>query len=106
MPVTIHLKRNGPLVVEASDVPDIRVVDADGRDITPGPGKVVKFCRCGASAIKPFCDGSHKRVGFQSDPPPAGVSASGAGTGPSGGGVPEARGGTDAPPSGGVPGAS
>lgn len=34
MPVTIHLKRNGPLLIEAPDVAEVRVVDADGRDIT------------------------------------------------------------------------
>lgn len=71
MPVTIHLKRNGPLPIDATDAPEMRVVDADGREITPARGTVVTFCRRGAWAIKPFCDGSHQRVGFQSDEVPA-----------------------------------
>jgi CDGSH-type Zn-finger protein len=43
------------------------------RLVTPG-GKVITYegdeawlCRCGASSNKPFCDGSHKRIGFKSD---------------------------------------
>ena len=29
--------------------------------------KVVALCRCGQSADKPFCDGTHKRVGFEAE---------------------------------------
>jgi len=42
-------------------------------EITSGTGRVVarltqtRLCRCGASNNKPFCDGSHARVGFKSD---------------------------------------
>jgi CDGSH-type Zn-finger protein len=65
MTVTIRLRRNGPYVIEGDDV---RVVDADGRehqcDKTP-----VALCRCGASATKPFCDGSHRAIGFADGSP-------------------------------------
>jgi CDGSH-type Zn-finger protein/uncharacterized Fe-S cluster protein YjdI len=53
--------RNGPLAVSGS------------LEICSGTGRTVKrvtstaLCRCGASSKKPFCDGSHARVGFQSD---------------------------------------
>jgi CDGSH-type Zn-finger protein len=31
-------------------------------------GRVVALCRCGASKTKPFCDGSHNAIGFDSTP--------------------------------------
>ena len=49
----------------------------DGNSFGLGGRTVVSFCRCGASENKPFCDGAHKRVNFQSEvkardlPPPA-----------------------------------
>jgi len=65
--VTITPKSNGPLIIEGS----VRIVTPDGRELTPPPRKdgkpaeVVVLCRCGGSATKPFCDGTHKRNGFQ-----------------------------------------
>lgn len=57
---TIKLRENGPLVIEGDDV---TVVDWYGQayDCARRP---VALCRCGGSARKPFCDGTHARVGF------------------------------------------
>jgi CDGSH-type Zn-finger protein len=62
--VTITVRKNGPLRV---DDPNgvVEVVDVDGNkyDLT---GKVAfSLCRCGASATRPFCDGTHGKIGFQ-----------------------------------------
>lgn len=60
-PVKIIVRPNGPLRVEGP----ITLCDADGRewDLTGKPA--ISLCRCGASANRPFCDGSHKTNGFQ-----------------------------------------
>lgn len=60
--VTISVKKNGPFRVEGP----VRLLDVDGKeyDLTGKPG--ISLCRCGHSANKPFCDGSHNRMGFQS----------------------------------------
>lgn len=57
---TIRLRRNGPYVIEAEDV---RVIDWNGREY-PVTRRPIALCRCGASTTKPFCDGTHTRVGF------------------------------------------
>jgi CDGSH-type Zn-finger protein len=63
MATTIRLRDNGPLVIQGEDV---RIIDAEGNVFTPPPDKpLVALCRCGASARRPFCDGSHKQCGFQ-----------------------------------------
>ena len=56
---TITLRANGPLLVQG----DVRVIGTDGNEIDRG-GRVA-FCRCGASNTKPFCDASHKAIGFE-----------------------------------------
>ena len=56
---TITPYRDGPLIVRG----DFRLVDQDGVEIDPGR-RTIALCRCGKSAIKPFCDGTHKRSGF------------------------------------------
>jgi CDGSH-type Zn-finger protein len=59
--ITIRLRRNGPYVVEGDDV---RIVDWEGREYVV-ERRPAALCRCGASTKKPFCDGTHSRVGFQ-----------------------------------------
>ena len=51
---------NGPLLIRG----DFTLVTPDGEIIDPGRGTVA-LCRCGRSAIKPFCDGTHKAIGFR-----------------------------------------
>ena len=63
MPIRIRLRRNGPYVIESDDA---IVVDWNGVECV-SEKQPVALCRCGASASKPFCDGSHKRVGFKPD---------------------------------------
>jgi CDGSH-type Zn-finger protein len=62
--VKITVRRNGPYRVEDPDGV-IELVDADGNryDLTGKPA--YSLCRCGGSVNKPFCDGTHTRVGFQ-----------------------------------------
>ena len=59
--VIIRAIPNGPYLVEGS----IQLYDSVGAKVpTEGRAKIA-LCRCGASSTKPFCDGSHSRVGFQ-----------------------------------------
>lgn len=50
---------DGPLLVRG----DVELLDGEGVPV-PRRRATVALCRCGMSAIKPFCDGSHKVVGF------------------------------------------
>jgi CDGSH-type Zn-finger protein len=58
--VKITVRANGSLRVEGPIV----LADADGNqwDLTGKPA--ISLCRCGASEKRPFCDGSHNRIGF------------------------------------------
>lgn len=56
---------------------EFTLCDAQGQAFDLGGRTAISLCRCGHSERKPFCDGSHRRVGFQSEvkavslPPPA-----------------------------------
>lgn len=63
--------RNGPLAIEPQINGPLEITG--NLEITSGTGRMVarvtqvRLCRCGASGNKPYCDGSHARVGFQAD---------------------------------------
>jgi CDGSH-type Zn-finger protein/uncharacterized Fe-S cluster protein YjdI len=59
---TVEPRPDGPLFVRGR----VRIVDSEGRLIREDTR--LALCRCGASANKPFCDGSHRRVGFTTAP--------------------------------------
>ncbi len=60
-PLSITPSKNGPLLVKGN----VTISGGSGR--VSWSGTRVALCRCGASGNKPFCDGSHKKTGFQSD---------------------------------------
>ena len=57
----IVLKENGPAVVSG----DFTLVDEQGNPME-GLNPIVAICRCGQSANKPFCDGTHTKCGYSS----------------------------------------
>lgn len=57
---TIKVRQNGSLLVEGDDV---TLVDWNGNEYAL-PKRPFSLCRCGASTRKPFCDGTHSRIGF------------------------------------------
>ncbi len=52
---------NGPLRIEG----EFAIYDAQGNQFGLSGRTAISLCRCGQSANKPFCDGSHARTGFQ-----------------------------------------
>ena len=57
--VTIAITKDGPLIVSG----EVELKDSDGNTY---PAKTrMALCRCGASTTKPFCDGTHSKIGFQ-----------------------------------------
>jgi CDGSH-type Zn-finger protein len=59
-PVLITPYRDGPLLVRGP----VRIIDPDGREIAQRRDPIA-LCRCGKSRLRPFCDGTHKLVGFR-----------------------------------------
>lgn len=53
---------DGPLLVRGA----LEILDPSGGPIYTN--RTVALCRCGVSSIKPFCDGTHKLVGFRTTP--------------------------------------
>lgn len=55
----VEVTSNGPYLIKT----ECLIVHSDGREETKMG--TVALCRCGASANKPYCDGSHRQVGFK-----------------------------------------
>jgi CDGSH-type Zn-finger protein len=70
--VSVVICPDGPVLLRG----DFDVVTPSGEPV-PRQRETVALCRCGASAIKPYCDGTHKLIKFRTErpePPSAGPS--------------------------------
>lgn len=61
--ITIQARANGPLKVTGP----VTVLDSEGRPFELPPGSSIVLCRCGHSKNKPFCDTTHREIGFVAD---------------------------------------
>ena len=68
----VTILNNGSVRIEG----DFEILDPEGNAFGLAGRTAISLCRCGHSQNKPFCDGSHKTSGFQSEikarelPPP------------------------------------
>ena len=58
--ISIKATKNGPFLVKGT----VEIEDSSG-EVKTSEGKMTALCRCGASANKPFCDGSHTAANFE-----------------------------------------
>jgi CDGSH-type Zn-finger protein len=63
MTTKITVKNNGSIRVEG----EFDLVDLNGNKFILNGRTAISLCRCGHSKDKPFCDGSHREGGFQSE---------------------------------------
>lgn len=57
----VRVMRDGPLVIRG----EFKITGADGKE--QRKMKIASFCRCGQSNKMPYCDGTHRKVGWASD---------------------------------------
>ena len=62
--ITIKTRLNGPYLV-SGDLSELTLTDAEGNPFDLSGQVNIALCRCGGSTTKPFCDGTHSKVGFQ-----------------------------------------
>lgn len=65
MATKVTIFNNGPISIEG----EFTVHDAQGNAFDLAGRTTIGLCRCGHSENKPFCDGGHKRMGFDSTCP-------------------------------------
>ena len=61
MAVKISIRPNGPYLVEG----ECELMDVNGNKVDTTSKPKFALCRCGSSSQKPFCDGTHNKIGFQ-----------------------------------------
>ncbi|HAX47357.1 MAG TPA: CDGSH iron-sulfur domain-containing protein [Ignavibacteria bacterium] len=64
MPTKITVTKNASYRIECED---LEIYDSNGNKYDLAGRTTIGLCRCGQSSKKPFCDGSHKACGFESD---------------------------------------
>jgi CDGSH-type Zn-finger protein len=62
--VKITVRPNSNLRVEFAEG-ELQIIGEDGQPIDLTGKTAISLCRCGGSLQKPFCDGTHSRIGFQ-----------------------------------------
>jgi CDGSH-type Zn-finger protein len=63
MAAKITVKNNGSIRIEG----EFELFDLSGKKFNLNGRTTISLCRCGQSKDKPFCDGSHRECGFQSE---------------------------------------
>ena len=64
MAIKILVKPNGPYLV-TGDLNELEIADINGNKYDLTGKTAFSLCRCGGSVNKPFCDGTHSKIGFQ-----------------------------------------
>ncbi|HVD39076.1 MAG TPA: CDGSH iron-sulfur domain-containing protein [Solirubrobacterales bacterium] len=59
-PATITPYPDGPYLVRG----EFAITDQEGNEL-PLERRTIALCRCGKSRLRPFCDGTHKLIGFK-----------------------------------------
>jgi uncharacterized Fe-S cluster protein YjdI len=58
-PITeVKAMKNGPLLIKGP----VKIIDSEGKDVKSM--KITSLCRCGSSYSMPYCDGTHRKIGF------------------------------------------
>ncbi len=58
----ITILKDGPAKIETEGT--LGILDHEGNAVPHREGRAVFLCRCGGSKNKPFCDGTHSKIGF------------------------------------------
>ena len=64
MAIKMVVIQRGPLMV-SGDLGDLEITTSDGAAVDIAGKDSLYLCRCGGSVNKPFCDGTHSKIGFQ-----------------------------------------